>query len=647
MTMKVHLTILLLCLFAYLAHPASIRSSLRSRSNVMEEPEGGDPPATPPSDDNQESEDDSNDDPLQNALGSIKKTEANLDSGREDLHDSVEDVQEAAVAVTEHAVNVTDPETYEKHTAKIEESITSMSSANSTLPDARAATVKAREEARRIELDNIRKDTEEQHKQDEAAVAAQATEGQQDEEGPSGNSNGEDVNDDISAKDALKALGANARVPLLKELVEATRDHTAQTTKYAELALQLQRDRLVGNLKNMTKKSNDNEDEESAEDQAVIDEEKKESEEEKLLLAPGRAQARAHCSTPELKVAGFKWCVSLQQCLQTWEHECPGGEWNGAMKKEVNHLTDQLKDLRRQHVQSMIYTLRSKLEGIKSKAGIVTPQKATSAIAMPSPVIPAGPGEYGRLKGHVLQLRLQIQKYAKELKVPVPEDPYASKHLPVPTEYQHGVPAVGGSQGQSTQASQLAARLSSLVNEIATTKNRSAIALMNREVDAILSKLRTMTLGAHCLRCGKAHCDVHEGDAMLWPALPTSGPPSLLKQMCGCHSLANPKCSCPKKSCAPPPPKKKNDCECKKKKTLCSCGGPPPCGGKGEPRCVTPPVMCEDPGTPMHSVRLGQTYTEGSKLQFLCQPPYKLVGMYFFDSSYFIHCEYLTEDLFF
>ena len=128
MTMKVHLTILLLCLFAYLAHPASIRSSLRSRSNVMEEPEGGDPPATPPSDDNQESEDDSNDDPLQNALGSIKKTEANLDSGREDLHDSVEDVQEAAVAVTEHAVNVTDPETYEKHTAKIEESITSMSS---------------------------------------------------------------------------------------------------------------------------------------------------------------------------------------------------------------------------------------------------------------------------------------------------------------------------------------------------------------------------------------------------------------------------------------------------------------------------------------------------------------------------------------
>ena len=64
----------------------------------------------------------------------------------------------------------------------------------------------------------------------------------------------------------------------------------------------------------------------------------------------------------------------------------------------------------------------------------------------------------------------------------------------------------------------------------------------------------------------------------------------------------------------------------------CNDGGddanatPPKCGGKGEPKCVTPPVLCEDPGTPMHSVRLGQTYTEGSKLQFLCQPPYRLVG---------------------
>merc|ERR1711865_60639 len=161
---------------------------------------------------------------------------------------------------------------------------------------------------------------------------------------------------------------------------------------------------------------------------------------------------------------------------------------------------------------------------------------------------PAGPGEYGRLKGHVLQLRAQIEKYATTLKVPIPNDPYASKHLPVPTEYQHGLPSANG---QSSQASQLAARLSSLVNEIATTTNRAAIAIMNREAEGVMSRLRTMTLGAHCLRCGKAHCDVHERDAMLWPPLPI-GNKKLRKSVCGCSSLANPRCSCPKKSCAPP-----------------------------------------------------------------------------------------------
>jgi len=94
----------------------------------------------------------------------------------------------------------------------------------------------------------------------------------------------------------------------------------------------------------------------------------------------------------------------------------------------------------------------------------------------------------------------------------------------------------------------------------------------------------------------------------------------------------------PKKTFAPPlkqkKKKKKSNCDCPKKKKKCGCNDddddanatPPKCGGKGEPKCVTPPVLCEDPGTPMHSVRLGQTYTEGSKLQFLCQPPYRLVG---------------------
>ena len=641
---KMKLRSIVCLLLVALTSASSIRASRRSQ--LVEDPpaDGEDPPATPPNDggdDDADAVDPASLDPLQQALGAVEKTEENLDSVRGDMHDHVEDLQEAAVNLTGHAVNISDPDTYAKSTSQIDESSLALSSSNASLPDVRTATVAAREEARRIELENIRTQTEEAHKQAEAAAQGGAegdAEGDADGEAQM-DASGLNGEDDLTAKEALAALGANARVPLLKELVAATRDHTAQTTKYAELALQLQRDRLADQSKNATiaALSPNDQDEDSAEDQAVLNEEQQESEEDKLLLSPGRAQARAHCSDPVLKVAGFKWCVALQQCLQTWEHECPGGEWNGAMKKEVSHLTDQLKDMRHQHVQQMIDALRAQLEGLKKKAGITassTQNPEALPAAPPAAVSPAGPGEYGRLKGHVLQLRLQISKYAKELKVPVPDDPYASKHLPVPTEYQHGIPASpGGAQGQSNQASQLAARLSTLVNEIATTKERSAIALMNREVDAILSKLRTMTLGSHCMRCGKAHCDVHDRDAMLWPALPTKGPPSLLKNICGCHSLANPKCACPKKSCAPPPPKKEaagGDCDCPKKKDKCGCGAgsnnPPPCGGKGEPRCVTPPVMCEDPGTPMHAVRLGQTYTEGSKLQFLCQPPYKLVG---------------------
>ena len=663
--------LLLTLLHLNLTAATSLRSTLQSQTfhHITE-----DPPATPPSseqesaspdpststsDDEQASSPESVD-PLQQALGSVEQTEANLDSVRSDLHGNVEDVQEAAVAVTEHAVNVSAPDAYEKHSSTMEEASNGIASSNASLPEARAATVQAREEARRIELDTIRQQTEEAHKQAEAAEAGgdganPEEEGAADASGPA-----DDEDADVSDTDALAALGANARVPLLKELVEATRDHTAQTTKYANLALQLQRDRLqhdmhnasslTGTIKALTSGGNGvvgEDDEESAEDIATLKEEKQETEEEKLLLSPGRAQARAHCADPVLKVAGFKWCVALQQCLQTWEHECPGGEWNVGMKKEVSELTGQLKDMRHQHVQAMIDTLRTTLKKIKKKAGLTDVAKAAAtstqdmpAVALPSASTPAGPGEYGRLKGHVLQLRLQIQKYSKELKIPVPDDSYALKHLPIPTEYQHGLPST--SQGQSNQASQLAARLSTLVNAIAGTKERAAIALMNREVDAILSKLRTMTLGSHCLRCGKGHCDVHERDAMLWPQLPTGGPASLLQSICSCHSLANPRCPCPKKSCAPPPPPPAStkgggaggDCDCPKKKEKCGCpdggggggGGAAACGGAGQPRCVTPPVLCEDPGTPMHAVRMGQTYTEGSKLQFLCQPPYKIVG---------------------
>jgi hypothetical protein len=569
---------------------------------------------------------------LEKALGAVKETEANLDNVRSDLHGNVESVQEAAISITDHARNVSAPDDYSKPTATIDEASLAIDAANASLPESRDNTVKAREEARRIELDNIRKQTEEAHKQQEAAAAAAAGDGSTadgEQPPPVDASKDDSANDEPTEGEAIKALSINSRVPLLKELVEATRDHTIQTTKYAELALELQRERKThGRNEISATNSTDDLDEDAAEDQAVLDEKASESEEKQLLLSPGRAQARAHCADPVLKVAGFKWCVALQQCLQTWEHECPGGEWNGALKKEVSHLTSTLAQLRRKHVRGMIENLREKLEGIKKTAGIQEPPQTAPETTSEAPN-PGGPGEYGRLKGHVLQLRAQIEKYAGDLKVPVPEDPYASKHLPVPTEYQHGLPSAGG---QSSQASQLAARLSSLVNEIATTTNRAAIAIMNREAEGVMSRLRTMTLGAHCLRCGKAHCDVHERDALLWPELP-SGKKLRLK-VCGCHSLANPRCACPKKSCAPPPPpaeKKKSSCDCPKKKKKCGCeenetDQPPPCGGKGQPKCVTPPVMCADPGTPMHSVRLGQTYTEGSKLQFLCQPPYRLVG---------------------
>merc|ERR1711871_1440305 len=45
--------------------------------------------------------------------------------------------------------------------------------------------------------------------------------------------------------------------------------------------------------------------------------------------------------------------------------------------------------------------------------------------------------------------------------------------------------------------------------------------------------------------------------------------------------------------------------------------------------CPHPPALCGDPGTPMHMVRLGQTYSENSTLHFLCQPPFHLKGSEF------------------
>ena len=68
----------------------------------------------------------------------------------------------------------------------------------------------------------------------------------------------------------------------------------------------------------------------------------------------------------------------------------------------------------------------------------------------------------------------------------------------------------GSEQGQ---AGAIMKKLSALVNQIAVTKNRHIIAELNREVDSLTAKLRTMTVGAHCLACGKAHCHVNARDA--------------------------------------------------------------------------------------------------------------------------------------
>ena len=214
-------------------------------------------------------------------------------------------------------------------------------------------------------------------------------------------------------------------------------------------------------------------------------------------------------------------------------------------------------------------------------------------------VRPAGMGSFGRLKGHAYSLRRQIKRLAKQLKVPVPEDTFAHRNLPMPIN-DDGTP--GSEQGQ---AGAIMKKLSALVNQIAVTKNRHIIAELNREVDSLTAKLRTMTVGAHCLACGKAHCHVNARDAaQLWPK----------PRRCGCNDLAHPGCPCPKNCGDKFKPKKpaKRKCQC-----IPTCP------------CPHPPALCGDPGTPMHMVRLGQTYSENSTLHFLCQPPFHIKGSEF------------------
>ena len=581
--------------------------------------DAGAPDATPPEandggaeeDGSSQEQSDTPTSPLDAALASVEQTEDALENARSNLHDKITSVQEASVAVTAGTANRSAlPSDYAHYQSTLESESSALAASAESLPDARDATKRARSEVRRLELEAIRK------KAEEDAKLARRSEGRP----------GTETSPSKTESLPQSQRAEDARVPLLQELIQATKDHTAAQTKYAEAALALQ----IGKGKQAITNKTDSRSEYS--NQAVAKAETKETEAHKLLMAPGRAQAQAHCADPVMRVAGFKWCEELHECLQSWENECPGGEWDGQVKKEMEVLTEQLASLREQKVRKKIETMRARLKRIKKVAGIETKtssEKAgvdpysTEPKGVPPLVVPAGPGTFGRLKGHVIQLREQIRGLANELKVPTPDDPYAKSGLPTPTAYQSGA---GGAEGQGSHMSELTSRLSAVVNEIARTKHGAAMAVLNREADAIMTSLRTMTLGAHCNRCGRGHCDVHPRDGFLWPDLPKDN--SKVAAMCGCNSMANPKCPCPSKPC----PDRRDEIEKKKcgcqKAGNCPCkkGGKKDCGGPGQPRCRQPPTLCEDPGTPMHSVRLGQTYSEGSKLQFLCQPPYKLVG---------------------
>ena len=309
---------------------------------------------------------------------------------------------------------------------------------------------------------------------------------------------------------------------LLEKLVNATNNQVKQDNEYQKAQLNLQKKRMAAMGIDLGEDDNGAADDEDAPDGRKAEK----TNYDHILLAPGRAQAKAHCHLPVLRTSGYRWCNVKKACLNTHTDTCPGDEWTKPMKKEVSLLTKQLGELRRLQLKKDLSALKGQLNVVKKMMGlpIKDPPK------MPQ-VRPAGMGTFGRLKGHAYSLRRQIKRLAKQLKVPVPEDTFAHRNLPMPIN-DDGTP--GSEQGQ---AGAIMKKLSALVNQIAVTKNRHIIAELNREVDSLTAKLRTMTVGAHCLACGKAHCHVNARDAaQLWPK----------PRRCGCNDLAHPGCPCPR-----------------------------------------------------------------------------------------------------
>jgi len=483
----------------------------------------------------------------------VSEAEEDLKNTRKGVHGGVNAALEKAAEAADVAVNA-NGKNFSDHLDTSKAMGTDLSGKLDELATKRARVSKVREEQRKKELGNM-----------SAPTGAAA----QDE-----------------PKTALpKVIYKGPPTDLLEKLVNATNNQVKQDSAFQKAQLDLQK-------KRMASMGIDLDEDSSADDEDSPDGRKVEKTNyDHILLAPGRAQAKAHCGMGILKTSGFRWCNVKKACLNTHSETCPGDEWTKPMKKEVQLLTKQLGELRRVQLMKDLGALKGQLNVVKKMMGL----KVKEPTKKPQ-VRPAGVGAFGRLKGHAYSLRRQIKRLAKQLKVPVPEDTFAHKNLPMPAN-EDGTP--GSQQGQ---AGEIMKKLSALVNQIAITKNRHIIAELNREVDALTTKLRTMTVGAHCLACGKAHCHINDRDAaQLWPK----------PLRCGCNDLAHPGCPCPKNCGDKFKPKKTN-----KKKCQCI----PTCP------CPHPPALCGDPGTPRHMVRLGMTYSENSTLHFLCQPPFHLKG---------------------
>merc|ERR1711871_1167665 len=112
---------------------------------------------------------------------------------------------------------------------------------------------------------------------------------------------------------------------MLEKLINATNMQVAQDAAYQKAQLSLQKKRMEA----MGMKTEDEEDDaEESPDGRKVEKGKMDH----LLLAPGRAQARAHCGSNVLRTAGYRWCKKKQVCLDTHTDTCPGDEWNKPMK---------------------------------------------------------------------------------------------------------------------------------------------------------------------------------------------------------------------------------------------------------------------------------------------------------------------------